>query len=105
MGTYACYYALTISIQDSQALNFETCIKGMRKIGQTNKLGSRVVKVMFQSSQISYLTMNVNLGLSNRSSRIGFVFESKLNGLKTPRPEPDLFNKQVEKSNLKPFNI
>ena len=45
------------------------------------------------------------LGLSNRSGRVGFVFGSKLNGLKTPRPEPDLFNKRVEKSNLKPFNI
>ena len=35
-----------------------------------------------------------SLGLSNRSGRVGFVFGTKLNGLKIPRPEPDpdLFN-------------
>jgi len=45
------------------------------------------------------------LGLSNRSGRVGFVFGSKLNGLKTPRPEPDLFNKRVQKLDLNPFNF
>ena len=52
-----------------------------------------------------YKTLKLKLRLSNRSGRVGFVFGSKLNGLKTPRPELDLFNKRVEKSNLKPFNI
>jgi len=32
------------------------------------------------------------------------VFGLKLNGLKTSQPKPDLFNIQVEQSNLKPFN-
>ena len=47
----------------------------------------------------------LNLGLSNRSGRVGFVFGSKLNGLKTPRPKPDLFNKRVQKPDLNPFNF
>jgi len=45
------------------------------------------------------------LGLSNRSGRVEFMFGSKLNGLKTLRPEPDLFNKRVQKLDLNPFNF
>ena len=45
------------------------------------------------------------VGLSNRSGRVGFVLGSKLNRLKTPRPEPDLFNKRVQKPDLNPFNF
>ena len=39
----------------------------------------------------------IELGLE--SCRVGFVFVFglNLNGLKTPEPEPDLFNKRVEK--------
>jgi len=54
---------------------------------------------------ILYDCLYLLIRLSNRLGRVGFVFGSKLNGLKTPQPEPDLFNKRVEKPNLKPFNI
>ena len=54
-------------------------------------------------SDLSYISPGgkkktvVEVGLSNRSGRVGFVFGLKLNGLKTPQPEPDPFNKRVEK--------
>ena len=35
--------------------------------------------------------------LDNVSCQAGFMFGLNLNGLKTPDPEPDLFNKQNEK--------
>ena len=43
--------------------------------------------------------------LSNRSGRVKFMFGSKLNGLKTPSPEPNLFNKWVQKADLNLFNF
>ena len=41
--------------------------------------------------------------VGNVSCRIGFVFGLKLNGLKNPKPELDLFNKRVE--NLNPNRL
>ena len=43
----------------------------------------------------------LELGLG--SCRVGFVFGLNLNGLKTPEPELDLFNKWVEKPQPKPL--
>ena len=42
------------------------------------------------------------LKLGNVSCQVGFVFMSKLNGLKTPEHELDLFNKRFEKVQHRP---
>jgi len=41
--------------------------------------------------------------MGNGSGWVGFVFVSKLNGLRIPQPEPNPFIKQVEKSCPEPY--
>jgi len=43
------------------------------------------------------------IGLSNKSSRVEFVFVSNLNGLRNSRLEPNPFIKRVENLDLYPF--
>ena len=89
----------------------KTCLVNMLKYKYHLGLSIRFVMIKtlhpirMNSTNSPFLMMTkqltIELGLG--SCRVGFVFGLNLNGLKIPEPEPDLFNKRVEKPQPKPL--